>query len=141
MLLDYNKDYVEDYEINVPFRALGGLGCKVDAVCPSKKKGDSCVTAIHDDEGAQICSEKRGHNFVITANWNEICVDDYDCIVVPGGRSPELLVMDEKMVSWVKEFAEKDKVIAGIGQGLWLLAAAGVLKVTLPLSQLTWDTI
>ncbi|KAJ9172027.1 hypothetical protein P3X46_015317 [Hevea brasiliensis] len=121
-------DYVEDYEVNVPFRALQSLGCKVDAVCPSKKKGESCVTAIHDDEGAQIRSEKRGHNFVVNANWSDISVDDYDCLVLPGGRSPELLVINEKVVSLIKEFADKGKIIAAIGQGKWLLAAAGALK-------------
>ncbi|KAE8676209.1 DJ-1 protein-like protein F [Hibiscus syriacus] len=121
-------DYVEDYEFNVPFRALQALGCKVDTATPSKKKGETCVTAIHDDEGAQVFSEKRGHNLFITANWDDISVYDYDCLVVPGGRSPELLVMNDKAVDLVKEFYEKDRVIAGIGQGQWLLAAAGVLK-------------
>ncbi|XP_010274223.1 PREDICTED: DJ-1 protein homolog E isoform X1 [Nelumbo nucifera] len=121
-------DYVEDYEINVPFQALGGLGCRVDAVSPSKRKGKKCVTAIHDPEGAQVCSEKQGHNFMITADWNDICIDDYDCLVIPGGRSPEFLVMDDKAVALVKEFAEKDKIIAGIGQGKLLLAAAGLLE-------------
>ncbi|XP_010274224.1 PREDICTED: DJ-1 protein homolog E isoform X2 [Nelumbo nucifera] len=122
------EDYVEDYEINVPFQALGGLGCRVDAVSPSKRKGKKCVTAIHDPEGAQVCSEKQGHNFMITADWNDICIDDYDCLVIPGGRSPEFLVMDDKAVALVKEFAEKDKIIAGIGQGKLLLAAAGLLE-------------
>ncbi|KAL5792836.1 hypothetical protein ACOSP7_001430 [Xanthoceras sorbifolium] len=121
-------DYVEDYEMNIPFRALQGLGCKVDAVSPNKKKRESCVSAIYDDVGAQVCSEKRGHNVYITTDWKDVCVDGYDCVVVPGGRSPELLVMDEKVVGLVKKFAEKDKVIAAIGQGKWLLAAAGALK-------------
>lgn len=125
----FSKDYVEDYEFNVPFRALQALGCKVDAVTPSKKKGEICVTAIHDDEGAQAFSEKRGHNLVITANWSNVSANDYDCLVVPGGRSPELLVMNDKALTLVKEFAEKNRVIAGVGQGQWLLAAAGVLKV------------
>lgn len=113
----------------MPFRALQALGCKVDAVCPSKKKGESCVTAIHDDEGGQIWGEKRGHNFVVNANWSDISVDNYDCLLLPGGRGPELLVMNEKVVSLVKEFADKSKIIAAIGQGKWILAAAGVLKV------------
>ncbi|KAJ4828611.1 DJ-1 protein E [Turnera subulata] len=121
-------DYVEDYEIHVPFRALQGFGCKVDAVCPSKKRGESCVTAIHDNEGAQICSEKRGHNFIATANWDAISADQYDCLVLPGGRSPELLVINEKAISLVKDFVEKDKVIAAIGEGKWILAAVNALK-------------
>ncbi|KAG7639008.1 DJ-1 protein E [Arabidopsis thaliana] len=122
-------DYVEDYGINVPFRALQALGCKVDAVTPNKKKGEVCATAVYDlEDGRQIPAEKRGHNFFVTASWDDICVDDYDCVVVPGGRSPELLVMNEKAVALVKSFAEKDKVFAAIGQGKLLLAATGVLK-------------
>lgn len=126
----YFKDFVEDYEIYAPFKALQSLRCKVDAISPSKKEGEGCVTAIYDEEGtSKVSSEKRGHNFVLTAKWNDICVDNYDCFVVPGGRSPEFLIMNEKVLTLVKEFEEKNKVIAGIGQGLWLLAAAGVLKV------------
>lgn len=123
------QDYVEDYEINVPFRTMGGLGCRVEAASPGKKKGDKCITAIFDYEGAKVCSEKSGHYFIVTLDWNEIRVDDYDCLVIPGGRSPEYLVMDDKVVALVKEFAEKNKVISAIGQGKWLLAAAGLLEV------------
>ncbi|CAH2058779.1 unnamed protein product [Thlaspi arvense] len=126
---DGNFDYVEDYGINVPFRALQALGCKVDAVTPNKKKGEMCATAVYDlEEGRQLPAEKRGHNFFVTASWDDVCVDDYDCVVVPGGRSPELLVMNEKAVALVNNFAEKDKIFAAIGQGKLLLAATGVLK-------------
>ncbi|CAH8299598.1 unnamed protein product [Eruca vesicaria subsp. sativa] len=122
-------DYVEDYGINVPFRALQALGCKVDAVTPNKKKGEMCATLVYDlEEGRQLPEEKRGHNFLVTASWDDVCVDDYDCVVVPGGRSPELLVMNQKAVALVKKFAEKDKVFAAMGQGKLLLAATGVLK-------------
>lgn len=124
------KDYVEDYGINVPFRALQALGCKVDAVTPNKKKGEMCATLVYDlEEGRQLPEEKRGHNFFVNASWDDVCVDDYDCVVVPGGRSAELLVMNEKAVALVKKFAGKDKVFAAIGQGKLLLAATGVLKV------------
>ncbi|XP_058105441.1 DJ-1 protein homolog E-like [Magnolia sinica] len=121
-------DYVEDYEINVPFQAMGGLGCRVDSASPSKKKGEKCVTAIHDFEGAQVCSEKSGHYFIVTSDWNDINVDDYDCLVIPGGRSPEYLVMDDKVVSMVRQFSEKDKVVSAIGQGKLVLVASGLLE-------------
>uniref|UniRef100_A0A7N0TM24 DJ-1/PfpI domain-containing protein n=1 Tax=Kalanchoe fedtschenkoi TaxID=63787 RepID=A0A7N0TM24_KALFE len=122
-------DFVEDYEMYVPYRALEGLGCKVDAVSPNKKKGDTCVTAVWDDEGAQIWSEKRGHNFYFKTSWDEeIRAENYDCLVVPGGRSPELLLNDKKAVALVQDFAEKDKIVAGVGHGLWLLAAADILR-------------
>ncbi|XP_010554454.1 PREDICTED: DJ-1 protein homolog E-like [Tarenaya hassleriana] len=122
-------DYVEDYGINVPFRTLQALGCKVDAVTPNKKRGQTCVTAVYDlEEGRQLPVEKHGHNFFVTAEWDDVCVDDYDCVVIPGGRSPELLVMNEKAIALVNKFAEKGKLLAAVGQGKWLLAAAGVLK-------------
>ncbi|XP_068635784.1 DJ-1 protein homolog E-like [Aristolochia californica] len=121
-------DYVEDYEVNVPFRALGGLGCRVEAVSPTKKKGETCVTAIHDFEGAQVCSEKSGHYFKVSLEWDDIHVDDFDCVVIPGGRSPEFLVTHDKVIKLVEEFAETGKVVSAIGQGQWVLAAAGLLK-------------
>ncbi|CAN8254570.1 unnamed protein product [Cochlearia groenlandica] len=122
-------DCVEDYNINVPFKAFQALGCKLDAVTPNKKKGDKCATIVHDlEEGKQLPTEKSGHNFYVTVAWDDISVDDYDCIVLPGGRSPEFLVMNEKAVGLVKKFVEKEKFVASIGMGNWLLAAIGVLK-------------
>jgi D-lactate dehydratase len=124
------QDYVDDYEANVPFRALAGVGCRVEAACPTKRKGEACVTAIYDVgvvPGA-VSEEKRGHNFVMTVDWADVDVDDYECVVVPGGRSPELLVTNEKAVALVGQFAAKGKVVASIDQGHLVLAAAGLLK-------------
>lgn len=125
------QDYVEDCEINVPFQALGCLGCKVEAISPTKKKGETCVTAIFDDvELGKISSEKSGHYFTVTSDWEAVHVEDYDCIVIPGGRSPEFLVTHEKVIDLVKQFGSMDKVVAAIGQGQWVLAAAGLLTVS-----------
>ncbi|KAE8786838.1 intracellular protease, PfpI family protein [Hordeum vulgare] len=125
-------DYVDDYEANVPFRALAGVGCRVEAACPTKRKGEACVTAIYEDvAGAApgtVSDEKRGHNFAMTVDWADIDVDDYECVVVPGGRSPELLVTKEEAVALVAKFAAKGKVVASIDQGHLVLAAAGLLK-------------
>ncbi|KAF0894759.1 hypothetical protein E2562_003644 [Oryza meyeriana var. granulata] len=124
-------DYVDDYEANVPFRALAGVGCRVEAACPTKRKGESCVTAIYDAAPAAtgaVSDEKRGHNFAVTADWDDVDVDQYDCVVVPGGRAPELLVTHEKAVALVRKFAGKGKVVASIDQGHLLLATAGLLN-------------
>ncbi|MQL80761.1 hypothetical protein Taro_013215 [Colocasia esculenta] len=122
-------DFVDDYEMNVPFRALGALGCRVEAACPGKEKGQTCAAAVFDPErAAQVCSEKRGHNVVVTASWGEVRAEDYDAVVVPGGRSPELLVGNPQVVSLVSEAVEKGKVVAAIGHGQLVLAAAGLLK-------------
>lgn len=121
-------DYVEDYEVMVPFQALSMLGYTVHAVCPNKKIGQKVRTAVHDFEGDQTYSEKPGHNFAINANLDEIRPEHYDALVVPGGRAPEYLRLNERVLQVVRHFFEANKPVAAICHGLQILAAAGVLK-------------
>ncbi|MFP5210936.1 MAG: DJ-1/PfpI family protein [Acidobacteriota bacterium] len=121
-------DFVEDYEIMVPFQALQMVGHSVDAVCPGKKKGDQVRTAIHDFEGDQTYTEKRGHNFTLNATFDEIDAVKYDALVIPGGRAPEYLRLNPRVLDVVRHFANANKPIAALCHGAQLLAAAGVLK-------------
>ena len=121
-------DFVEDYEVMVPFQALLAVGHRVDAVCPGKKAGQSVRTAIHDFEGDQTYSEKPGHNFALNATFDEIRERDYDALVVPGGRAPEYLRLNPRVLEIVRHFAQSNKPIAAICHGPQILAAAGVIK-------------
>jgi protease I len=121
-------DYVEDYEIMVPFQALQMVGHTVDAVCPGKKKGEKVRTAIHDFEGDQTYSEKRGHDFTLNATFAEIDAASYDALVIPGGRAPEYLRLNAAVLELVRHFGRARKPIAALCHGPQLLAAAGVLK-------------
>jgi protease I len=121
-------DFVEDYEIMVPFQALQMVGHVVEAVCPDKKKGDQVRTAIHDFEGDQTYSEKRGHNFTLNATFDDVNPASYDALVVPGGRAPEYLRMNQQVLEIVRHFDREGKPIAALCHGPQLLAAAGVLK-------------
>jgi protease I len=121
-------DYVEDYEVMVPFQALLMVGHVVHAVCPGKKVGDVVRTAVHDFEGDQTYSEKRGHNFVLNARFDEINLQEYDALVIPGGRAPEYLRLNDKVLEIVRHFATQKKPIAAICHGAQILAAAGVLE-------------
>ena len=121
-------DYGEDYEIMVPFQALQAVGYTVDAVCPDKNAGDTVRTAIHDFEGDQTYSEKPGHNFALTAAFKDIKPEDYDALVVPGGRAPEYLRLNDQVLATVRHFFEADKPVAAICHGAQILAAAGVLE-------------
>jgi protease I len=121
-------DFVEDYEIMVPFQALQMVGHIVEAVCPGKKKGDQVRTAIHDFEGDQTYTEKRGHNFTLNATFDEINPANYDALVIPGGRAPEYLRLNAKVLDIVRHFDKEGKPIAALCHGPQLLAAAGVLK-------------
>ena len=120
-------DFVEDYEAMVPFQALQAVGHEVTAVCPGRKKGDVVATAVHDFEGHQTYTEKPGHNFALNATFDEIDPSDFDALVVPGGRAPEYLRLDAKVLATVRHFDAAGKPIAAICHGLQLLAAAGVL--------------
>ncbi|NJO17612.1 MAG: DJ-1/PfpI family protein [Thioploca sp.] len=120
-------DYVEDYEVMVPFQALLMVGHQVDAVCPDKKAGDTVHTAIHDFEGAQTYSEKPGHYFTLNATFTEIKAENYDALVIPGGRAPEYIRLNPQVLNIVRHFAEQQKPIAAICHGAQVLAAAGVL--------------
>lgn len=121
-------DYGEDYEIMVPFQALLMVGHHVDAVCPDKKKGDFVRTAIHDFEGDQTYSEKRGHNFILNANFDDVSAESYDALVIPGGRAPEYLRLNKKVLGIVRHFSDTNKPMAVICHGSQLLVAAGVVK-------------
>lgn len=121
-------DYVEDYEVMVPFQSLQMVGHRVDAVCPGKKTGEFVRTAIHDFEGDQTYSEKRGHNFTLNASFDEVHPGSYDALVVPGGRAPEYLRLNPRVLEIVRHFAATNKPIAAICHAAQLLAAAGVLQ-------------
>jgi len=121
-------DFVEDYEAMVPFQMLTMVGHAVHSACPGKKKGETIKTAIHDFEGDQTYSEKPGHNFALTATFDEVDSKNYDALVIPGGRAPEYIRLNEKVISIVRHFAESNKPIAAVCHGPQVLAAADVLK-------------
>ncbi|HHB90979.1 MAG TPA: DJ-1/PfpI family protein [Anaerolineae bacterium] len=121
-------DYVEDYEIMVPFQALAAVGYTVHAVCPDKKAGEFVRTAIHDFEGDQTYSEKRGHNFTLNATFDKVNPEDYDGLVIPGGRAPEYIRLNPRVLEIVRHFFEANKPVAAICHGAQILAAAGVLQ-------------
>ena len=121
-------DFVEDYEVMVPFQALQAVGHEVDAVCPDKTAGQIVRTAIHDFEGDQTYTEKRGHNFTLNATFSEVDENKYDALMIPGGRAPEYLRLNNRVLDIVRHFAREEKPIAAICHGPQLLAAANVLR-------------
>lgn len=121
-------DFVEDYEAMVPFQMLLMVGHQVDSVCPDKAPGETVKTAIHDFEGDQTYSEKPGHNFLITADFSKVSADQYDALVIPGGRAPEYLRLNAKVIELVQAFHSAGKPIAAICHGPQILVTAGVLE-------------
>lgn len=121
-------DFVEDYEVMVPFQSLQICGFEVDVVSPGKKAGDAIRTAIHDFEGDQTYSEKAGHNFTLNADFEQAEESNYDALLLPGGRSPEFLRLNENVIQLVRDFAKAEKPIAAVCHGPQILIAADVVR-------------
>jgi len=121
-------DYMEDYEAMVPYQTLSALGFTVHTVCPDKSAGATCPTAVHDFEGDQTYSEKRGHNFTLNATFDQIDASSYDGLLIPGGRAPEYLALNEKVLEIVRAFMTSSKPVASICHGSLILVAADVLQ-------------
>jgi protease I len=127
-ILMITGDFTEDYETMVPFQTLLAVGHTVHAVCPEKKAGDTVATCIHDFEGDQTYTEKRGHNFALNATFDDIDPADYDALVIPGGRAPEYLRLNARVLEMVRHFFDTNKPVAAVCHGAQILTAAGVLK-------------
>jgi protease I len=127
-ILQLVGDFAEDYEVMVPFQALQMVGHTVHAVCPDKKAGDTIRTAIHDFEGDQTYSEKPGHNFALNATFADVKPEDYDALVISGGRAPEYLRLNERVLDVVRHFFKANKPVGAVCHGAQILTAAGVVK-------------
>ena len=127
-ILMITGDFTEDYETMVPFQTLLAVGHTVHAVCPEKKAGDTVATCIHDFEGDQTYTEKRGHNFALNATFDDIDPAGYDALVIPGGRAPEYLRLNARVLEMVRHFFDTNKPVAAVCHGAQILTAAGVLK-------------
>jgi protease I len=127
-ILFLTGDFAEDYETMVPFQALQMVGHTVHAVCPGKKAGDKIKTAIHDFEGDQTYTEKPGHLFALNASFDEADVGKYDALMIAGGRAPEYLRLNNRVIEIIQQFAKADKPIAAVCHAAQLLAAADVIR-------------
>jgi protease I len=127
-ILFLTGDYAEDYETMVPFQMMQMVGHIVHAVCPDKSAGDKIITAIHDFEGDQTYSEKRGHHFVLNASFSDVQVANYDALMIAGGRAPEYLRLNAKVIDIVKQFVAANKPIAAVCHGIQILTAADVVR-------------
>lgn len=120
-------DFVEDYEAMVPFQILTMVGHIVHTICPNKKAGDTVKTAVHDFIGDQTYIELTGHRFAINTDFDLVKAEGYDALVIPGGRAPEYLRLNSKVLSIAKHFMDTNKPIAAICHGPQILAAANLL--------------
>ncbi len=92
-----------------------------------KEAGDVCPTAVHDFEGDQTYTEKPGHNFELTHDFDSID-PEVRRARHSGGRAPEYLRTYDEVLEIVQHFFEAEKPVAALCHGVQLLAAADVLE-------------
>jgi len=83
---------------------------------------------VHDFEGHQTYSEKRGHNFTLTASFDEVSPEDYDGLVIPAVGPQNTSDSMSAYLEMVRHFDTANKPIAAICHGAQVLAAAGVIE-------------
>lgn len=127
-ILFITGDFAEDYETMVPFQMLTMIGHEVHAVCPEKKKGEKVITAIHDFDGFQTYSEKPGHFFELNYSFDDVDVNNYDALCLAGGRAPEYLRLNQKVIEIARHFMEANKPVAAVCHGIQILTAADTVR-------------
>lgn len=127
-ILFLTGDFAEDYETMVPYQMMLMVGHEIHAVCPDKKKGDQIATAIHDFGAEQTYSEKPGHNFTLNYSFSEVKPENYDALMIAGGRAPEYLRLNQQVLDIVRHFFDQGKPVAAICHGIQILTAAGVVE-------------
>lgn len=120
-------DYVEDYEVMVPFQALQMVGHVIHVVCPDKEESEHVVTAIHEFGNEDTYTEKIGHCFELNMSFDDVDITDYDALIIPGGRAPEYLRVNEEVLEMVKYFNDENKPIVAISHGVQILISADVI--------------
>ena len=96
------------------------------------------VAALHTDRKIQLVvhdfsddfdtyTEKLGHTWPADIAVGDVTVDDYVGLVIPGGRAPEYLRLNEDVLRVVREFHAQGKPIAATCHGPMILAQAGIL--------------
>jgi putative intracellular protease/amidase len=135
-ILILTGDYVDDYELMVPYSVLTMFGCEVKIICPGKEKGEFIKTAIHyisiEDwelalKGKPITySESLGHPYRLRDDFDWKNVEEevmkYNGLIIPGGRAPEYLSLLPEVHKLVSHFLVSNKPIGAICHGPQILA-------------------
>ena len=103
----------EDVEFTEPAAAIRDAGHEVVTI--EKKAGEQV-------EG------KHGEKLTIDKGIDDVSVDDFDALLIPGGFSPDLLRADDRFVAFAKSFMDAQKPVFAICHGPQLLINAKSLE-------------
>ena len=71
---------------------------------------------------------KRGYTIHSDIRYDDVISEEFDILVIPGGKSPEKVRLQSKAVEIVKHFFAEQKPVAIICHGVQVLISAGVVR-------------
>ncbi|OGW29754.1 MAG: protease [Nitrospirae bacterium GWC2_57_13] len=107
-----SADNFEDTELLVPYYRLREEGMEVDIA--SMKRGK--------------IKGKRGYEVEVTKALEDVNPDEYDVLILPGGKAPETVRKQDRALEIVKHFLASDKPVSAICHGPQILISAGLMK-------------
>jgi protease I len=111
-VLIISADNFEDTELLVPYYRMLEEGYDVDIA--SMKKGK--------------IKGKKGYEVEVTKVLKDVNSDDYDFLILPGGKAPGEIRKDQKALDIARDFFDKNRPVAAICHGAQTLISAGLMK-------------
>lgn len=125
-ILIITGDGGESYEVLFAVHRFQEAGYEAPIAAPSKRRLN---LVMHDFEpGWDTYKESPGYALESQLTFEDVQVKDYDGVLCIGGRAPEYLRNDRRVLAILREFDAADKWIFAICHGVQLVAAAGLLK-------------
>lgn len=107
-----SADDFEDLEMLVPYYRLKEEGIQVDVASVGKGR----------------IKGKRGYEVGVDKTLREVAPDDYDVLILPGGKAPQVVRKQKEALEIAKSFFAKNKPVSAICHGPQTLITAGLLK-------------
>jgi protease I len=125
-ILIITGDAGESYECLYARQRLLEAGLSPRIAAPSRRR---LHLVIHDFEpGWDTYVERPGYGAESDLTFDDVHVGDYEAVIVLGGRAPEDLRHDPRVLAIVGEFAQREKWVFAICHGVQILAAAGLVR-------------
>ncbi len=108
----FAEDLYEDLELWYPLLRLSEEGAE---------------TVVVGSGNAKEYHGKYGYPVTVDKDIQEVDVEQFDAVVIPGGYAPDRMRRHAAMVNFVREMAQHGKIVAAICHGGWMLASAEVV--------------